>query len=66
MSKELIDDCLNCETCYGHCRYREKYWLYHCDVCGKPLYEEQVISEYGKDYCEECYEKEFEDEQSEG
>lgn len=57
------NDCVGCETCIG-CSRKEDYWVFKCDICGEVFYDEDEVTRInGHDYCERCYEREFEEEE---
>ena len=56
-------DCVGCPQGCIHCGRDKPYWVYECDICGETFYEEDEVTRIdGKDYCNRCYEKEFEEE----
>ncbi len=55
--------CVGCPQGCGHCGRDKDVWIWECDICGETFYEEDEVTRInGKDYCNRCYEKEFEEE----
>ena len=57
------NDCVLCETCMG-CGRRKDYYVFECDICKDEFFrEDEVVRINGKDYCDRCYERVFEEEE---
>ena len=66
MSKYLTNDCVGCAQGCGYCGRDQNYYVFECDECGKEtISEDDFIMLDGKDYCWECYNKLFEEEEEE-
>ena len=58
------NDCVGCPQGCIHCGRNVDYEVIECDECGKTIMsEDDLAKEGGKDYCHECYDKLFGEEE---
>ena len=59
MGREMVHDCVQCETCV-YCGRKELHERIYCDECGADIDDESLIKEWdGKELCEDCYKEHF-------
>lgn len=60
------NDCVGCPQGCIRCGRQYDYYVWECDECGNQFYsEDEVVRINGKDYCDRCYERIFEEEEEE-
>ena len=59
------NSCVGCPQGCISCGRNRDYWVFQCDICGEVFYEEDEVTRInGRDYCNRCYEREFEEEEA--